>query len=143
MRVPKSRAERSWESPSRADQRASGSESARIYVCGKCEGALLRGVEGGTHLVLEPEEAGPAGEHEGVVGGNDGDDIDALRLEFVNLLEVGREVVRVARWLQRPQCASVQRRSIAIRGRTVKAPGTAKMTTFLPFHASVVNFEAA
>ena len=59
-------------------------------------------MEGGTHLVLEPEEAGPAGEHEGVVGGYDGYDVDALRLELVNLLEVRREVVRVARRLGMP-----------------------------------------
>ena len=79
-------------------------------MCGECEEALLRGGEGGTYLVLETEEAGPAGEHEGVVGGNDGDDVDALRLELVNLLEVGREMVRVARRLDTPcqgQCERV------------------------------------
>ena len=43
----------------------------------------------------------PAAEHEGVVGGEDGDHVDALLLELVVLLRVGREVVGVARGLAR------------------------------------------
>ncbi len=55
------------------------------------------------HLVLETEEARPAAEDKSVVGGDDGDDIDALRLELVVLLKERREMVRVARglhWLE-------------------------------------------
>ena len=48
------------------------------------------------HLVLEAEEARPAAEHERVVGGDDGDDVDALCLALVVLLKDRREVVRVA-----------------------------------------------
>ena len=53
------------------------------------------------HLVLETEEARPAAEDEGVVRGENGDDVNALRLKLVVLLEERREVVRVARRLFR------------------------------------------
>ena len=59
------------------------------------------------HLILDVLDACPAGEDEGVVRGEDSDDVDAFGLEGVVVLEVGREVVRVARRLQRPQCALV------------------------------------
>ena len=57
----------------------------------------------GAHLVLEAEEAGPAAEDEGVVRGENGDDVNTLRLELVVLLEERREVVRMARRLHEMQ----------------------------------------
>lgn len=49
-----------------------------------------------THLVLQPQEAGPPALDERVVGGDDGDDVDALGLELVDLLQERRQVVHVA-----------------------------------------------
>ena len=95
-----------------------------------------------THLVLEPGRARPAAHDERVVRGDDRDDVDALRLEGVVLLEVRREVVHVAGGL----AGSASARSRGGDGRgglTVKAPGTEKSTTFFPFHASVVSLVAA
>ena len=53
------------------------------------------------HLILQAEEARPSAKDERVVGGDHCDHVDALRLELVVLLEEGREVVRVARRLDR------------------------------------------
>ena len=81
-----------------------GRERRNMRMC-KCM-CMGRGRDGGwgwvganTRLILETEEARPAAEHERVVGGDDGDDVDALRLELVVLLQVRREVVHVARRL--------------------------------------------
>ena len=52
-----------------------------------------------THLVLEAEEARPAAEDEGVVRGENGDDVNTLRLELVVLRDERRQVLRVARRL--------------------------------------------
>ena len=49
-----------------------------------------------THLIFQPRHFGPSTHHERVVGGEDGDDVDAFLLEFVELLEVGWEVSDVA-----------------------------------------------
>lgn len=95
------------------------------------------------HLVRDALNTGPAAEDEGVVGREDVDGVDALALELVVLRGVWREVVGVARRLCdiRASRQIGMRRSIVDR-RTVKAPGTAKITTFLPLNASVVSFEA-
>lgn len=50
----------------------------------------------GSHLVLEADGARPAAHDKRVVRSDDRDDVDALRLELVVLLEVRREVVHVA-----------------------------------------------
>ena len=52
---------------------------------------------------MEAEEARPAAEDEGVVRGENGDDVNTLRLELVVLLEERREVVRMARRLHEMQ----------------------------------------
>ena len=49
-----------------------------------------------TYLVLQPFNSSPSTHNERIVGSDHGDDIDALGLELVVLLEVGREVVDVA-----------------------------------------------
>lgn len=54
-----------------------------------------------THLILDALDARPAGEHEGVVGGEHGDDVDALGLEGRDVLNVRGQVVHVARRLRR------------------------------------------
>lgn len=99
--------------------------------------------DGIAHLILHMLHTRPAAEDEGVVGGEDGDNIDALALELVDVGNVGWEVVGVAGGLGtrytrqgRPDYLRFGRRL------TVKAPGTAKITTFLPFQASVVNLVA-
>ena len=48
------------------------------------------------HLVLQSEETRPATLDERVVGSDNGDDVNALGLELVRLLEEGWQVVRVA-----------------------------------------------
>ena len=53
-----------------------------------------------THLILETEETRPAAEDEGVVRGENGDDVNTLRLELVVLLQIGREMVDVAGGLE-------------------------------------------
>ena len=55
------------------------------------------------HLVLETEETRPAAEDEGVVRGENGDDVNTLRFELVVLLEERREMVRMARRLHEMQ----------------------------------------
>jgi hypothetical protein len=52
-------------------------------------------------LVREAGRARPAGHDVRVVRGDDGDDVDALRLERVVLLQVPGQVVRVARRRER------------------------------------------
>ncbi len=47
-------------------------------------------------LVLKTNSLGPAAQHESVIGSNDRDDVDALCLESVVLLDEWREVVYVA-----------------------------------------------
>ena len=72
-----------------------------------------------THLVLEAEETGPAAEDEGVVRGENGDDVNTLRLELVVLLEERREMVRVARRLhekRHSECGSLERSGASIKG---------------------------
>ena len=56
------------------------------------------------HLILQPEEPRPSAEDERVVSSDDRDDVDALRLELVVLLEERREVVHVARRLRICAC---------------------------------------
>ena len=71
------------------------------------------------HLVLETEEARPAAEDEGVVRGENGDDVNTLRLELVVLLEERREMVRVARRLhekRHSECDSLERSGASIKG---------------------------
>lgn len=59
-----------------------------------------------THLVLQPQEARPPALDERVVGSDDGDDVDALGFELVDLLQERRQVVHVARRLR--ICAAIQ-----------------------------------
>jgi hypothetical protein len=54
----------------------------------------------GFYLVTDVLHTGPAAEDKGVVGGDDGDGVDALGLDLVVLFEVGREMVGVARGLR-------------------------------------------
>ena len=98
-----------------------------------------------TNLITEAEDAAPPAQDEGVVRGEDGDLIDALRLQLVDLGEVRRRVVCVARRLEYDGSALIDQHSCTdwrVKRRTVKAPGTAKIRTFLPFHASVETFVA-
>ncbi len=69
---------------------------------------------GEAHLILESKEAGPSALDKRVVRGDDGNDIHALRLELFDLLEEWREVIRVARGLEK-QDASVPDRANSIR----------------------------
>jgi hypothetical protein len=62
-------------------------------------GGSLGSRSGRTNLILEALETCPPAHHERVVGREDSDGVDTLSLELVVLLEVGREVVCVARWL--------------------------------------------
>jgi hypothetical protein len=71
-----------------------------------------------------------------------GNDIYALRLELIVGFEESRQMIDMAGWLER-----IKEKRIQVRGgiiiemmpwRTVKAPGTENITTFLPFHSSVL-----
>jgi hypothetical protein len=66
---------------------------------------------GRTNLILETLETCPPAHHEWVVGREDGDGVDALTLELVVFLEVGREVVRVAGRLWTTPSVSYQMKS--------------------------------
>lgn len=91
-----------------------------------------------SNLIVEALKATPAAHDEGVIGSYHGDDINTLCLEFIDLLEVRGEVICVASrlvyMLSAPELARQARKL-----RTVKAPGTDTMTTFFPFHASVLK----
>jgi hypothetical protein len=81
----------------------------------------------------------PSVEDEFVIVGDEGDNIDALGLEFLELLDVGREVVGGAAggestwwWLLVSCFESFEMNCMNI-------PGTATMTTFLPAHSLLAS----
>ena len=103
-----------------------------------------------THLILQPQKARPTTQDERIVRSDDRDDVDALGLELVEVLQERREVVHVARWLYAHDSSIQSEETLhrgpwhwCERGRTVNAPGTATRTTFLPFHSSVFSVMAA
>jgi hypothetical protein len=51
-----------------------------------------------TELILELVNAGPSAHDKSIVGGENSDDIDTLGLDLIVLLDVAREMVRVAYW---------------------------------------------
>jgi len=89
-----------------------------------------------TDLVCYSLHTSPSAHNEGVIGSNDSDDVDPLLLELVILGEVGWEVIDVTSrliGLGKFNDSNTQ----DLEKRTVKAPGTEKRTTFLPFQLSV------
>jgi len=97
-------------------------------------------IAGPPDLVFESFETTPTAHDEGIVGSYHSDDINALCFELFVLLEVGGQVVRVAGRLI--GCGEPKLGCRDGKIHTVKAPGTEKMTTFFPFHSSVLSLVA-
>lgn len=86
-------------------------------------------------LVFEALNTAPSAQDESVISSDHGNHIDAFGLEFIIAFEVRWQMVYVASGLlpheSLPPILEVRL--------TVKAPGTEKRTTFLPFQESVDN----
>jgi hypothetical protein len=94
-------------------------------------------------LVLKTLDAAPTAHNEGIIGSDHRDDIHPLFFELIILLKVRGQVVRVASGLTgRGESRSSRTLGEGLDTRTVNAPGTETITTFFPFHSSVLNVVA-
>lgn len=53
------------------------------------------------YLILESQSLSPSAHHKGIIGGDDSNLINTLCFEFVVFLNVWRQMVGVAGWLER------------------------------------------
>lgn len=98
VRIPIPLASKSIVRESERHQAALVSDRVRIWSTVDINGVKCRSYRR-RDLVLDSLDSAPPAHDICVVGGNDGDDVDAFGFEFVVLLEIWRQMVDVARWL--------------------------------------------
>lgn len=95
---------------------------------------------GDTHniVTLDTVDLAPSVHDPSVVRGDDGDNVDALALDLLDLLDVGGQVASLA--AGRESACPVLIMLHFFQGRRIHIPGTENRTTFFPFHSLLASY---